>query len=46
MARYVAVGDPMLRAHAVWAARRLGLDSLLPLHDTDPQVAEELVAAL
>jgi epoxyqueuosine reductase len=46
LVRYLAIDDAMLRAHAVWAARRLGLDSLLPLHDADPQVAEELVAAL
>ncbi|HEX2782324.1 MAG TPA: tRNA epoxyqueuosine(34) reductase QueG [Ilumatobacteraceae bacterium] len=46
LVRYLATDDAMLRAHAVWAARRLGLDSLLPLHDSDPQVAEELVAAL
>jgi epoxyqueuosine reductase len=44
--RYLAADDSMLRAHAVWAARRLGLDSLLPLYDADPQVAEELIAPL
>ena len=42
---YLAHDDPMLRAHAVWAARRLGLDALLPIDDTDPVVAEELAAA-
>ncbi len=46
LAQYLAADDAMLRGHAVWAARRLGLDSLLPKHDPDPQVAEELVAAL
>jgi epoxyqueuosine reductase len=46
LAAYLAHDDPMLRAHAVWAARVLGLDSLLPTHDADPMVADELVAAL
>jgi epoxyqueuosine reductase len=38
--------DPMLRAHAVWAARRLGREDLVrPLAaDTDPQVRAELAA--
>ena len=35
LTRYLAHDDPMLRAHAVWAARRLGLDSLLPTDDAD-----------
>jgi len=38
--------DPVVRAHAVWAARRLGLDHLLPVEDTDPDVARELAAAV
>jgi epoxyqueuosine reductase len=42
---YLVHEDAMLRVHAVWAARRLGLDALLPLGDTDPMVAEELAAA-
>ncbi len=46
LAEYLVHGDSMLRVHAVWAARRLGLDSLLPTDDTDPLVAEELAAAL
>ena len=33
---------PVVRAHAVWAAARLGLDMLLPEHDADPMVAAEL----
>lgn len=42
---YLASDDAVLRAHAVWAARRLGLDDLLPGTDRDPIVAEELAAA-
>jgi epoxyqueuosine reductase len=42
--RYLAHPDALLRAHAVWAARRLGRDDLLTAvaGDTDPLVAEEL----
>jgi hypothetical protein len=36
----------MLRAHAVWTARRLGLDSLLPTDETDPGVVAELQGSL
>lgn len=46
LARYLVDEDSMLRAHAVWAARRLGLDSLLPVGDADPLVVEELEAVL
>jgi epoxyqueuosine reductase len=46
LTHYLGHDDPMLRAHAVWAARRLALDSLLPIDDADPMVIEELVAAL
>jgi hypothetical protein len=35
----------LLRVHAVWAARTLGLDALLPPGDSDPMVVEELAAA-
>ena len=40
--------DPLLRAHAVWAARRLGRDDLLTgLHDDpDPDVRAELSASV
>lgn len=40
--------DPLLRAHAVWAARRLGREDLLgPLsNDPDPLVAVELQAVV
>lgn len=43
--RYLAHTDPMLRAHAVWAAARLGRTDLLPVTDPDPDVATELAAA-
>lgn len=46
--RYVAHVDPMLRAHAVWASRRLGREDLLrPLAaDPDPFVRAELGATV
>lgn len=46
--RYLAHPDPMLRGHAVWAARRLGREDLVtPLAaDTDPMVTAELAAAV
>ncbi|MDA0285920.1 MAG: HEAT repeat domain-containing protein [Actinobacteria bacterium] len=40
--KYLAHEDPMLRAHAVWAAARLGLNSLLPETDDDELVMAEL----
>jgi epoxyqueuosine reductase len=43
--RYLAHTEPMLRAHAVWAASELGLGDLLPGSDPDPDVADELAAA-
>lgn len=43
--RYLAHPDPVLRAHAVWAAVRLRLPELLPATDADPDVAAELAAA-
>ena len=41
---YLSHHDPMLRAHAVWAARRLGADDLLELvrNDTHPDVVDEV----
>lgn len=39
---YLRHTDPYLRAHAVWAARRWGLDTLLPEADPDPLVSAEL----
>lgn len=40
--RYLSHERPELRAHAVWAAARLGLNSLLHFDDPDELVAEEL----
>lgn len=40
---FLAHPDPMLRAHAVWAARRLGRSDLLPDSDPDPSVRAELL---
>jgi epoxyqueuosine reductase len=42
---YVGGPDAMLRVHAVWAARQLGLVDLLPDADPDPDVAAELASA-
>lgn len=41
---YLSHHDPMLRAHAVWSARRLGADDLLDTvrNDSDPEVVAEL----
>ena len=45
---YLAHGDPLLRAHAVWSARRLGCDDLLVIvrDDTDTDVQFELTAEM
>jgi epoxyqueuosine reductase len=40
--RYLGHDDPVLRAHAVWAAARLGRRDLIPWGDPDPLVADEL----
>jgi epoxyqueuosine reductase len=44
--RCLAHPDPLVRGHAVWAARRLGRDDLCRAlaADTDPTVVEELAA--
>ncbi len=39
---YLEHPDPMLRAHAVWAAARMNLRHLIPYHDTAPLVVDEL----
>jgi epoxyqueuosine reductase len=46
--RFLADDDPLLRGHAVWAARRLGREDLLPPieQETDPTVLAERAAAL
>lgn len=46
LSRYLAHDDPLLRGHAVWAARRLGRDDLLPTDDPDPFVRDELTGPL
>lgn len=42
VARYVGHDDAMLRVHAIWAARRLGLDDVVPTDDADDAVRAEL----
>jgi epoxyqueuosine reductase len=44
IAHYVAHDDPVLRVHAVWSARRLGLHQLVPADDPHPDVRDELNA--
>jgi epoxyqueuosine reductase len=46
--RHLAHPDPLLRSHAVWAARRLGREDLARQlqGDTDPSVATELTAVV
>lgn len=44
IADHVGHADPVLRAHAVWAAWRRGLLHLVPESDPDPDVADELAA--
>lgn len=39
---YLEHPDPMLRAHAVWAAARMNLGHMIPFHDTAPLVIDEL----
>jgi epoxyqueuosine reductase len=42
IARYLNHPQPVLRAHAVWAAARLNLRHLINFSDNDPLVADEL----
>jgi epoxyqueuosine reductase len=48
LTRALADADPLVRGHAVWAARRLGLDDLVSAagcrHDPDPTVRAEVDA--
>jgi epoxyqueuosine reductase len=48
LGRALASGDPLVRSHAVWAARRLGRADLLVAagldDDADPMVQDELAA--
>jgi epoxyqueuosine reductase len=46
--RYLADADPLLRAHAVWSAKRLGCHDLWPAlaDDPDPGVRAEVAAAV
>jgi epoxyqueuosine reductase len=47
VARYLGHADPMLRAHAAWAAGRLGCQDLLDLvaDDPEPEVQTEVAMA-
>lgn len=42
LGQYLRSPDAVLRAHAVWAARKLGRHDLLPNTDPDPSVLAEL----
>ncbi len=48
LTRYLVSPEPVLRAHAVWAARRLGLDHLVATaaDDPDPEVRAELAGTV
>jgi epoxyqueuosine reductase len=39
---FCAHAEPMLRAHAIWSAARLGLHQFIPVTDEDQDVVEEL----
>ena len=40
--KFCAHAEPMLRAHAIWSAARLGLHQFIPATDEDAVVVEEL----
>ena len=40
--KFCAHAEPMLRAHAMWSAARLGLHQFIPTTDEDPVVMDEL----
>ena len=46
--RHLEHADPLLRGHAVWAARRLGREDLVVAlaDDPDPEVRDEVTAPL
>ena len=44
LSQYLVHDDPVLRVHAIWAARNIGLVALIPDGDNDPLVADELAA--
>lgn len=44
-ARAIAEPDPLIRAHGVWAAARLGYRDLIPEADAHPMVQQEIDAA-
>jgi epoxyqueuosine reductase len=46
LARALADGDPLIRAHAVWAAARLGRADLLPGTETDTETDATVLAEL
>jgi hypothetical protein len=41
--KYISHPQSELRAHAVWAAARLGLSDLINFEDSDPMVCDELL---
>ncbi len=45
VADYLRHHDPVLRAHAVWAAGQLGLHDLMPASDPHPDVQHEIDSA-
>ena len=42
IARFCQHSEPMLRAHAVWSAARLGLHQFIPVSDSDAIVQDEI----
>lgn len=42
IARFCQHSEPMLRAHAVWSAARLGLHQFVPVSDSDAIVQDEI----
>ncbi len=44
--RYTVHPDPLLRIHAIWAARRIGLIDIVPATDPDRAIRRELAEAV